>query len=84
MTFKVGDKVLVLDEAMSGIIKKIDGNNISIETTDGFLLDFEKRTPLPVFVKDGAISTASTKSRAPAHGRASRTARLGGTQTLSA
>jgi len=41
MIFKVGDVVLVLDEAMSGKIKKIVGNTITIETTDGFLLDFE-------------------------------------------
>ena len=41
MTFKIGDSVLVLDEDLSGIIKKIDGNSISIETEDGFLLDFK-------------------------------------------
>ncbi|AXP81994.1 Endonuclease MutS2 [Mariniflexile rhizosphaerae] len=41
MIFEVGDKVLVLDEAMTGIVKKIVGNTISIETDDGFLLDFE-------------------------------------------
>lgn len=41
MTFEIGNKVLVLDEAMSGIVKKIVGNVISIETNDGFLLDFE-------------------------------------------
>ena len=41
MIFEVGDKVLVLDEAMQGIVKKIIGNIISIETTDGFLLDFK-------------------------------------------
>jgi DNA-nicking Smr family endonuclease len=41
MNFKVGDKVLVLDEAFSGVIKQIKGNDITIETTDGFLLDFE-------------------------------------------
>lgn len=40
-TFKVGDTVLVLDEAMSGKIKKMVGNTITIETSDGFLLDFE-------------------------------------------
>lgn len=41
MKFKVDDFVLVLDENLSGRIKKIVGNTISIETTDGFLLDFE-------------------------------------------
>ena len=43
MTFNVGDKVLVMDEAMSGVVKKIVGNTISIETDDGFLLDFESK-----------------------------------------
>lgn len=41
MIFNIGDKVLVLDEAMTGVIKKIIGNTISIETNDGFMLDFE-------------------------------------------
>ena len=41
MRFKLGDNVLVLDEDLSGIIKKIDGDSISIETKDGFLLDFK-------------------------------------------
>lgn len=41
MIFKVDDTVLVLDEVMSGVVKKIVGNTITIETTDGFLLDFE-------------------------------------------
>ncbi len=41
MKFIVGDTVLVLDEVMSGLVKKIEGNTVSIETTDGFLLEFE-------------------------------------------
>ncbi len=40
MDFKVGDSVLVLDEALSGVITKIKGDTITIETKDGFLLDF--------------------------------------------
>ncbi|MFD0990822.1 Smr/MutS family protein [Mariniflexile jejuense] len=63
MIFKVGDSVLVLDEAMTGIIKKIVGNTISIETNDGFLLDFEsnelvKRTP-EVSLKKNVFSHAN-------------------------
>ena len=42
MDFKLGDYVLVLDEDLSGIIKRIDGHTISIETNDGFLIDFQK------------------------------------------
>lgn len=41
MTFKVGDYVMVLDENLSGVVKDIVGNSISIETEDGFLIDFE-------------------------------------------
>ncbi|MGZ0016662.1 Smr/MutS family protein [Yeosuana sp. AK3] len=41
MAFKVGDFVLVLDEDLSGVIKSIHGNAITIETKDGFLLDFD-------------------------------------------
>ncbi|GAA3652072.1 Smr/MutS family protein [Flavivirga jejuensis] len=41
MSFKLGDFVLVIDEDLSGVIKQISGNMISVETTDGFLLDFQ-------------------------------------------
>jgi len=41
MAFKLGDAVLVLDEDLSGIIKKVNGDSVSIETEDGFLLDFK-------------------------------------------
>lgn len=41
MPFKLGDFVLVIDEDLSGVIKQISGNTISVETTDGFLLDFQ-------------------------------------------
>ncbi len=40
MNFKVGDKVLVIDEDFSGIVKAVKGNTISVETNDGFILDF--------------------------------------------
>lgn len=43
MSFQVGHFVLVLDEDMSGVIKKINGDTISILTDDGFLLDFQAR-----------------------------------------
>ncbi|MEH6537495.1 MAG: Smr/MutS family protein [Psychroserpens sp.] len=40
MLFKIGDKVSVLDEDISGIITKISGDAITIETEDGFDMDF--------------------------------------------
>ncbi|MBA6152550.1 Smr/MutS family protein [Gelidibacter maritimus] len=41
MDLNVGDKVTVLDEDISGIVSKIDGLTVYIETDDGFLLDFQ-------------------------------------------
>ena len=41
MDFKIGDTVLVIDEDLSGIIKKITGNLITIESEDGFDLEFD-------------------------------------------
>lgn len=41
MNFEVGDFVLVLDEDLSGMIKAIEGQVISVETDDGFLLKFQ-------------------------------------------
>jgi Smr domain len=43
MDFKVGDKVDVMDEDLSGIITSINGNTITIETADGFELDFSDK-----------------------------------------
>lgn len=40
MAFKVEDSVMVLDENLAGIVKNIVGNKVSIETEDGFLLEF--------------------------------------------
>ena len=42
MTLKKGDYVLVLDEDLSGVVKNVVGNTISIETDEGFLIDFNK------------------------------------------
>jgi len=41
MNFKVGDKVSVLDDKISGIITKISGNVIVVESSDGFDFEFE-------------------------------------------
>ncbi len=37
---KIGDEVEVLDEAISGKVKAINQNQISIETADGFIMNF--------------------------------------------
>lgn len=52
MSFKKGDKVTVLDEAISGIVSKIEGLTIFIETDDGFLMEFKANELLKMEGKD--------------------------------
>lgn len=52
MTFKKGDKVTVLDEAISGIVSKVEGSTVYIESEDGFLLGFESFELLLINEKD--------------------------------
>lgn len=56
MNFNKGDKVTVLDEAISGIVSKIEGSTVFIETEDGFLLDFQAKELLKMDGKDTMTS----------------------------
>jgi len=38
--FKIGDKVAVLDDDISGVVIKVQNNEISVETTDNFVMTF--------------------------------------------
>jgi len=38
--FNIGDQVSVLDEAIDGVVVKIEDNRISIETTDKFMMTY--------------------------------------------
>lgn len=38
--FKIGDKVSVLDDAINGIVKAVHQNEVTVETTDGFALQY--------------------------------------------
>ncbi len=38
--FSKGDKVSVLDEAVDGIVVSVQNNQITIETTDGFVMNY--------------------------------------------
>jgi dsDNA-specific endonuclease/ATPase MutS2 len=38
--FKIGDQVSVLDDDMDGVVSVIDGNKITIETSDGFTMTY--------------------------------------------
>ena len=38
--FNTGDKVSVLDDNMDGIVSAVNGNQIMVETTDGFVMTY--------------------------------------------
>ncbi|MET6990207.1 Smr/MutS family protein [Sediminicola arcticus] len=38
--FKIGDKVETVDDIIVGVVLKVQGNEISVETTEGFMLSF--------------------------------------------
>lgn len=65
MDFNIGDTVLVLDEDMSGIIKKMSGDIVTIESDDGFDLEFSVseiiKTNSSTTLKHEAFSNASAK-----------------------
>lgn len=42
MNFEIGDKVEVLDDALKGKVVALKGDMVSIETTEGFALNFHK------------------------------------------
>lgn len=62
MTFKIGDKVLVLDEDMAGVVKKISGTTILVETTEGFLLEFNENELLKMASSKAIKSELTTLS----------------------
>jgi dsDNA-specific endonuclease/ATPase MutS2 len=41
MNLKVGDKVSVIDENISGVVTKLTGSSITIESSDGFEFEFD-------------------------------------------
>ncbi len=41
MKFQIGDKVSVLDDDISGVIVAMKDDDVSIETSDGFVLEFQ-------------------------------------------
>ena len=38
--FSIGDRAEVLDEAISGVIQKVDGDRVTLITEDGFPMHF--------------------------------------------
>lgn len=41
MNFEVGDKVEAIDDVISGIVQAVNGNTITVETSEGFPITFE-------------------------------------------
>lgn len=46
--FSKGDKVTVLDDAMDGIVTSVNGDAITVLTTDGFEIKFESKELLKI------------------------------------
>lgn len=61
MIFKVGDKVTVLDDNISGVVSKISENSITIESSDGFEFEFEAHELM--LSKDQNLSTSFFKEQ---------------------
>jgi dsDNA-specific endonuclease/ATPase MutS2 len=38
--FKIGDKIMVLDDAINGVVLAVKNNEVSVETQDGFTMTF--------------------------------------------
>ena len=53
MVFKVNDFVSVLDDDLSGKIKRIEGDTVHIETAEGFELSFQKKELILMKNKSG-------------------------------
>ena len=62
MKLKVGDTVLVLDEDLSGVIKVVHGDEVTLETEDGFLLNFDKAELILKQSSKSVIENAITTS----------------------
>ncbi|TBN06801.1 DNA mismatch repair protein MutS [Hyunsoonleella flava] len=62
MAIKVGDRVLVLDDDLSGIVKTIKGNEVTLETEDGFLLSFAESELVLIHSADAMIENTLNTS----------------------
>jgi dsDNA-specific endonuclease/ATPase MutS2 len=60
--FKAGDKVAVLDDSFSGVVKGYKNNKAVIETTDGFELSFEESELVKIQDTSDLKSFFSTQS----------------------
>ena len=64
MNYKVGDEVTVLDEDLSGIVKAIKEGIVTIETKDGFDLEFSESELINIKSSTNLRHEAFSKSSA--------------------
>ncbi|WP_299228765.1 Smr/MutS family protein [uncultured Psychroserpens sp.] len=57
MKFNIGDKVSVIDEAISGVVVQIDNTIVCVETSDGFILEFSPNELIKTESFSNGIST---------------------------
>ncbi|CAM4213097.1 Smr/MutS family protein [Zobellia nedashkovskayae] len=54
--FQIGDKVETLDDVISGKVIKVSGSTVTMETTDGFSLNFESNELVRIDTGDIKVS----------------------------
>lgn len=59
--FKINDKVSVLDDAIDGVVTAIKNNEITIETTDGFLMKFAQNELIKINNSTELINTIKSQ-----------------------
>lgn len=60
--FEIGDKVAVLDDDISGVVIKVQNNEISVETTDNFVMTFFVNELVKINNSNNLSSFFSTQS----------------------
>ncbi len=56
MSFKIGDKVAVLDDVIKGFVTKINSDNITIEDSEGFSYNFRPSELVKIEKEQGDLS----------------------------
>ena len=59
MCLQIGNKVAVLDDVLKGKVVAIQGNNVSIQTTDGMIFSFQKSELVKIDVEQHELSKYS-------------------------
>lgn len=55
MKFEIDDRVEVLDDALKGVVVQVKGKEITIETSEGFLLDFNESELIKIGESQGRM-----------------------------